>query len=78
MQLVEDIIKIFRHYELPTQVIAASIRHPEHCLAAARAGAHIATVPYKVLLQMIQHPLTNVGVARFASDWQGISKRKEE
>jgi transaldolase len=78
MALVADIVNVFSHYQLPTQVIAASIRHPEHCLAAARAGAHIATVPYKVLMQMIQHPLTDVGVARFASDWRGISKRKEE
>jgi len=76
MALVADIVNVFGHYQLPTQVIAASIRHPEHCLAAARAGAHIATVPYKVLMQMIQHPLTDVGVARFLSDWQGISKRK--
>jgi transaldolase len=76
MALVADIVNVFSHYQLSTQVIAASIRHPEHCLAAARAGAHIATVPYKVLMQMIQHPLTDVGVARFLSDWQGISKRK--
>jgi len=76
MALVADIVNVFGHYQLPTQVIAASIRHPEHCLAAARAGAHIATVPYKVLMQMIQHPLTDVGVARFLSDWRGISKRK--
>jgi transaldolase len=78
MALVKDIVDVFGHYQLSTQVIAASIRHPEHCLAAARAGAHIATVPYKVLMQMIQHPLTDVGVARFLSDWQGISKRKEK
>ncbi len=77
MALVADIVNVFEHYQLPTQVIAASIRHPEHCLAAARAGAHIATVPYKVLLQMIQHPLTDVGVARFLNDWRSISKRKE-
>jgi transaldolase len=76
MALVKDIADVFDHYRLPTQVIAASIRHPEHCLAAARAGAHIATVPYKVLMQMTQHPLTDVGIARFLSDWQGISKRK--
>jgi transaldolase len=78
MALVADIVNVFEHYQLPTQVIAASIRHPEHCLAAAEAGAHIATVPYKVLMQMIRHPLTDVGVARFLSDWQGISKRKEK
>lgn len=76
MEVVEDIVDAFDYYQLQTKVIAASIRHPEHCLAAAKAGAHIATVPYKVLMQMIKHPLTDVGIARFASDWLGVSKRK--
>jgi transaldolase len=76
MEVVVVIVDAFDYYQLPTKVIAASIRHPEHCLAAAKAGAHIATVPYKVLTQMIKHPLTDVGIARFASDWQGISRRK--
>ena len=75
MQLVEDIVKIFKHYELPTQVIAASIRHPLHCVVAARAGAHIATVPYNVLMQMIQHPLTDIGISRFLADWQRVSPK---
>jgi transaldolase len=78
MALVKDIVEVFSHYQFPTQVIAASIRHPQHCLAAAKAGAHIATVPYKVLMQMTQNPLTDVGIARFLSDWQDISKRKEK
>jgi transaldolase len=73
MEVVRDIVSVFAHYKLPTEVIAASIRHPEHCVAAAKAGAHIATVPYNVLMQMIQHPLTDVGVARFLSDWQSVS-----
>lgn len=73
MELVKDIVEVFRSYEFNTQVIAASIRHPEHCVAAAKAGAHIATVPYKVLMQMINHPLTDVGVARFAADWRQVS-----
>jgi transaldolase len=75
MEVVKDIVDVFQHYQLPTQVIAASIRHPQHCVAAAKAGAHIATVPYDVLMQMIHHPLTDVGVARFLSDWQGVSRR---
>ncbi|HEY54901.1 MAG TPA: fructose-6-phosphate aldolase [Dehalococcoidia bacterium] len=75
MALVKDIVDVFRNYQLPTKVIAASIRHPQHCVAAAKAGAHIATVPYEVLMQMIKHPLTNVGVARFLSDWQRLSKK---
>ena len=74
MELVEDIVDVFNYYDLDTEVIAASIRHPEHCVAAAKAGADIATIPYKVLTQMIKHPLTDVGIARFLSDGQGISK----
>jgi transaldolase len=76
MEVVKDIVDVFAHYKFPTEVIAASIRHPEHCVAAAKAGAHIATVPYSVLMQMINHPLTDVGVARFLSDWQAVSKGK--
>ncbi len=75
MELVRDIVDVFTHYQLPTQVIAASLRHPQHCVAAAKAGAHIATVPYKVLMQMIHHPLTDIGVANFLSDWRRVSQR---
>jgi len=73
MELVKDIVDVFKNYQLSTQVIAASIRHPQHCVAAAKAGAHIATIPYSVLMQMIRHPLTDIGVARFLSDWKGVS-----
>ena len=75
MQVVRDIVEVFNHYKLSTQVIAASIRHPQHCVAAAKAGAHIATVPYSVLMQMIRHPLTDIGVTRFLADWQRVSQR---
>jgi transaldolase len=75
MQLVAEIVNVFQLYEFSTEVIAASIRHPLHCIAAAKAGAHIATVPYPVLMQMIRHPLTDVGVARFAQDWQRVASR---
>ncbi len=74
MKIVKDIASVFKYYGLPTQVIAASIRHPQHCVAAAKAGAHIATVPYNVLMQMIQHPLTDIGITRFLADWQRISQ----
>ena len=74
MELVADIVKVYEHYKISTQVIAASIRHPLHVSAAARAGAHVATVPYSVLMQMIRHPLTDMGIARFAEDWHRISK----
>jgi len=75
MQLVAEIVEIFDHYSLPTEVIAASIRHPLHCIIAAQAGAHIATVPYRVLMQMIEHPLTSIGISRFAEDWQRLLGR---
>ncbi len=75
MELVRDIVDVFTHYQLPTQVIAASLRHPQHCVAAAKAGAHIATIPYQVLMQMIHHPLTDIGIARFLSDWRQASQR---
>ena len=72
MKVVVDIVQFLRYYQLPTQVIAASMRHTQHCIMAAKAGAHIATLPYKVLLQMIQHPLTDIGISRFAQDWQEV------
>ncbi|MDP6127935.1 MAG: transaldolase family protein, partial [Dehalococcoidales bacterium] len=59
--------------EIDTQVIAASIRHPEHCVRAAMAGAHIATMPLKVIMQMIQHPLTDIGITRFLADFKSVS-----
>jgi len=72
MALVGDIVEVFNKYGLTTEVLAASIRHPLHCVAAAKAGAHVATVPYKVLLQMMQHPLTDIGIAQFLADWQSV------
>jgi transaldolase len=73
MALVTDIVDVYKRYGLPTQVIAASIRHPQHCVAAAKAGAHIATVPYAVLMQMMRHPLTDIGITRFLADWKRVS-----
>ena len=68
--LIRQIIRIFSIYEIKTQVIAASIRSPRHVLQAALAGAHIATIPYKILNQLLQHPLTDLGVELFERDWQ--------
>ena len=76
MNVVADIMEYLDYYQLPSQVIAASIRHPQHCLAAARIGAHIATVPYEVLLQMIRHPLTDIGIERFRNDWKRMMSRE--
>jgi transaldolase len=73
MALVRDIMDIYKEYDFDTEVIAASIRHPLHCVAAAQAGADIATVPFKVLEQMMKHPLTEAGNARFLADWRRVS-----
>ncbi|MFC2020798.1 fructose-6-phosphate aldolase [Chloroflexota bacterium] len=76
MQLVEDIVAMYENYDdIKTEVIAASIRHPEHCLRAAQIGAHIATLPYKVLMQMINHPLTDIGIKRFLDDFKSVSQK---
>ena len=70
IDLIKDIVSVYEQYKIETKVLAASIRHPLHCTLAAQAGAHIATVPYKTLVQMAQHPLTDSGVARFKADWE--------
>ena len=70
IDLIRDIVSVYEQYKIETKVLAASIRHPLHCTLAAQAGAHIATVPYKTLVQMAQHPLTDSGVARFKADWE--------
>lgn len=71
VQLVRDIHAIFKIHDLKTKIIAASIRNTAHVLDVALAGAHIATIPYKILEQMIDHPLTDQGIQAFAADWQG-------
>lgn len=70
MDLVHQILTIFTRYELKTEVIAASIRSPRHVVRAALAGAHVATIPYKILTQLLQHPLTDLGIQLFERDWQ--------
>ena len=68
MEVVREAVAIMETYHLPSQVLAASIRHPRHVTEAALAGSHIATVPPKVLFQLIQHPLTDAGIERFLAD----------
>lgn len=75
--LVEEIVDIYQQHGLKTEVIAASIRHPRHVTQAAQAGAHIATIPYSVILQMLRHPLTDAGVARFLADWEAVRQNIE-
>ncbi len=73
MEVVREAVEIFDTYHLPAQVLAASLRHPRHVVGAARAGAPIATIPYAVLKAMVKHPLTDVGIERFAADARSYS-----
>lgn len=74
MELIREIMTIFTNYGLETEVIAASIRHPLHVTQAALAGADIATIPYKVIMQMLKHPLTDIGIEKFLADWEKVPK----
>lgn len=78
MAVVEEIVDIFDTYGIVTQVIAASLRHPMHVIQAAKAGAHIATIPYEVMVKMVQHPLTDMGIDRFLKDYEKIRKLESE
>jgi transaldolase len=69
MDLVRDICEIDRNYGFKTQVLAASIRNPLHVVDAAKAGAHVATMPFAVLEQLMKHPLTDLGLKKFLDDW---------
>lgn len=73
MELVKTIANIFAIHDIGTEIIAASIRHPMHVTKAALAGAHISTVPYKVLLTLLNHPLTDAGIKRFLEDWKNAN-----
>lgn len=77
MQVVRDTVEIYHTHHLPTLVLAASIRHPLHIIAAAKAGADIATVPYDVLLKSTRHPLTDSGIENFLKDWAKFTKDHE-
>jgi transaldolase len=74
MGLIEQIITIYRNYGFATQVLVASVRHPLHVVESAMMGADIATMPYSVLTQLIKHPLTDIGLERFLSDWKKTQK----
>ncbi len=69
MDLVRQIVQIYKNYDYPTQVLAASLRHPMHVVEAAMAGAHVATMPFKILDMMFKHPLTDRGLDQFLKDW---------
>lgn len=77
MQVVRELVAMVETYGLEAEVLAASIRHPRHVTEAALAGSHIATIPLKVLRQMVRHPLTDAGIERFRADWQTAQSRTD-
>ncbi|WP_430535679.1 fructose-6-phosphate aldolase [Listeria rocourtiae] len=72
--LIRDIAEIFKVHDIATEIISASVRHPIHVIECARAGADIATIPYKVYEQMLKHPLTDSGIEKFLADWEATQK----
>lgn len=72
VQIVSDTVKIFNLYGMETQIIAASIRHPLHVIESAKAGTHVATIPFNVIEKMFKHPLTDIGIERFLKDWEVV------
>jgi len=74
MDLVREIVTIYENYGYNTEVIVASVRNPPHVVESALAGAHIATIPYKVLMQLLNHPLTDIGIEKFLADWEKVPK----
>jgi transaldolase len=77
MGIVSDIMEIYENFMFDTEVIVASVRNPLHVVEAARMGAHIATIPYSVIIQLIKHPLTDIGVQKFLKDWEKVPKKKK-
>jgi transaldolase len=74
MELVADIVQIFRNYRFDCEVLAASLRHPIHVVEAAKLGAHIGTMPMSVFTSLLKHPLTDIGLKRFLDDWEKVKK----
>lgn len=74
IDVIADLAQIFDYYGFNTEIIAASIRHPMHVLECAKAGSHIATIPYKVIMQMLKHPLTDAGIEQFMKDYNKSQK----
>ena len=74
IMLIEEVAEIFNVHGIETEIISASIRHPQHVLTSAKAGADIATIPYKVFKQMLGHPMTDIGIDKFLKDWESVPK----
>jgi transaldolase len=75
MELIRQILTIYRNYDYKTQVLVASVRHPQHVVEAALAGGHICTMPFAIFQQMVKHPLTDTGLKKFLADWDAQSKK---
>lgn len=75
MEIVSEIIEIYGNYMFNAEIIVASIRNPLHVVEASKMGAHIATIPYSVIIQLIRHPLTDIGIKRFLEDWEKVPKK---
>jgi len=75
MEVVSQVLEIYRNYGFPTQVLVASVRNPIHVITAARMGAHVATLPFAVIQQLAQHPLTDIGIKKFLADWEKVPKK---
>ena len=77
MQVVADLVDIYERYAYPTQVLAASIRHPMHVIQAAKLGADVSTMPYKIFQLLFKHPLTDVGIELFNRDWAKVTEKRK-
>ncbi|HKY72380.1 MAG TPA: fructose-6-phosphate aldolase [Nitrospira sp.] len=76
MELIRQIVQIYKNYDFKTYVLVASVRHPQHVVEAALAGGDICTMPFAIFQQMVKHPLTDVGLKKFLADWDGQNKKK--
>lgn len=77
MELIDQILTIYENYDFDTQVLVASVRHPQHVVEAALLGGHICTMPYSVFKQLVKHPLTDSGLQKFLADWEGRKNSKK-
>ncbi len=75
MELIRQILTIYKNYDFKTYVLVASVRHPQHVVEAALAGGHICTMPFTIFQQMVKHPLTDIGLKKFLADWDAQSKK---
>lgn len=75
MELIRQIVTIYKNYDFKTYVLVASVRHPQHVVEAALAGGHICTIPFAVFQQLVKHPLTDIGLKKFLADWESQNRK---